>query len=85
MPWLIDEIVPRFATVVEDIVVGREYTVGEPVITHELPDVLDRVEFGTFGRQRDDADVIGHDELSGRVPSSLIHQHDRVSAGSDGE
>ena len=30
---------------VEDIAVGREDAVGEPVVAHELPDVLDRVQF----------------------------------------
>jgi hypothetical protein len=39
---------------------------------------------GTFCRQSDDADVFGHDELSGNVPP-LIHQYDRVSAWGDGE
>ena len=50
-----------------------------------MPDILDRVELGTFGRQRDDADVAGHVELAGHVPASLIHQHDRVRAWCDGE
>ena len=44
-PRLIDEFVPGIATVVEDIVVGEEHAVGEPVVADELPDVLDRVEF----------------------------------------
>ena len=48
-------------------------------------DVLDRVQLGTFGRQRDDANVGRHIQLAGHVPTSLIHQHDRVSAGGDGE
>ena len=47
------------------------------------PDVLDRVQLWTFSGQSDDADVAGHDELAGRMPTSLIHQHDRVSAGCD--
>ena len=70
---------------IDDVVVGSEDAVGEPVVAHELPDVFDRVEFGAFGRQRDDADVIGYDELSGHVPPGLIHQHDRVRARGDGE
>jgi len=32
--------------VVEDVVVGFENPVGEPVVAHELPDVFYRVEFG---------------------------------------
>ncbi len=45
-PGLIDEGVPGIAAVVEDIVVGRENPVREPVVADELPDVLDRVELG---------------------------------------
>ena len=85
MPWLIDEPVPRFAAVVDDVVVGVEDPVGEPVVAYELPDVFDRVQFGTFGRQRDDADIGGDIELACHVPSGLIDQHDRVSARRDGE
>ena len=65
---------------VDDVVVGSEDAVGEPVVAHELPDVLYRVQLGTFRRQRDDANVVGYDELSGHMPPGLIHQHDGVSA-----
>ena len=85
MPWLIDELVPRLAAVIDDVVVGREDPVREPVIAHELPDVFDRVQLRTFGWQGDDADIVRHIQLAGHVPTSLIHQHDRVSAGGDGE
>ena len=70
---------------VDDVVVGCEDPVGEPVVAHELPDILDRVELGAFGRQRDDADVAGNIELAGHVPARLIHQHDRVGTGGDSE
>ena len=50
-----------------------------------MPDVFNRVQFGTFGRQRDDADVFGNVELVGQMPSSLIHQHNCVRTGRDGE
>ena len=39
----IDELVPCLAAVIDEIVVGFEDTIGEPVVAHELPDVLDRV------------------------------------------
>ena len=42
-----------------------EHAIGEPVVAHELPDVFLRVEFGTFCRQRDDCDVVGHSEPGG--------------------
>ena len=62
-PRLIYEFVPRLAAEVDDIVVGSEHPVGEPVVAHELPDILNRVEFRTFGRERDDADIVRHIQL----------------------
>ena len=70
---------------IDDVVVGCEDAVGKPVVAHELPDVLDRVQLGTFGWQSDDADVGGNVELAGHVPTGLIHHHGCVSAGGDGE
>src|SRR5262249_37597669 len=37
---------------VDEIVVGFEDAVGEPVVAHELPDVLDRLSSGHFGGRR---------------------------------
>src|SRR5262249_61421576 len=37
-PRLIDELVPCRTTMVDEIVVGFEDAVGEPVVAHELPD-----------------------------------------------
>ena len=51
-PRLIREAVPCEAAMVEDIVVGFEDAVRQPIVAHELPDVLDRIELGAFGRQR---------------------------------
>jgi hypothetical protein len=38
-PWLIDELVSRLTAMVDEIVVGFEDAIGEPVIAHELSDV----------------------------------------------
>jgi len=82
-PGLLDELVPGVAAVSDDVVVGFEHAVGEPVVAQELPDVFGRVEFGAFGRQRQDGDVFGYVELVGHVPAGLVdHQHG-VSAGRD--
>ena len=51
-PRLIGETVPGEAAMIEDVVVRFEDTVRQPVVAHELPDVYDRVELGTFRRQR---------------------------------
>jgi len=45
---------------VEDIPIGREDPVREPVVADELPGVLDRVEFGRFRRQEQKRDVVRH-------------------------
>lgn len=78
--WLVDKLVPGVTAMIDDFGVGSEDTVGEPVIPHELPDVFDWIELGTFGRQRDDAEVIGHDQRVGDVPSGLIHEQHAMGA-----
>jgi len=84
-PGLIDQPVPGLAAKVDDVVVGGEDPVGQPVIAHELPDIFDRVEFRAFWRQGNDADILGHFQFSGHVPPSLIHQQHAVGARFDGE
>lgn len=71
------------ATVVDDIVVGREDAVGEPVVAHELPDVLDRIELGCFRRQRHQCDVRRDIELIGEMSAGLIEQQNGVSTWLD--
>jgi hypothetical protein len=82
-PRLVDESVPGIAAVVEDILVGREDTVREPVVPHELPDVLNRVELGAFGRQRDDGDVLRDDKPMRQVPSRLVDEKHGMSPWCD--
>ena len=60
---MIEELVPGVATVVDDVVVGFEDPVGQPIVAQELPDILRRIEFGTFCRQRDDSDIWRDGEL----------------------
>jgi len=69
--------------VVDDVLVGLEDAVGEPVISHELPDVFDGVEFGRFRRQRQDGDVCWDGEVVGHVPSRLVHDENCVPILSD--
>lgn len=49
-PRLIDELVPGLAAMADDVVVKGEDAVGGPVVAHELPDVLDRVQLEALGR-----------------------------------
>jgi len=60
----------------DNIVVGFEDAVGEPVLTHEEPEVLNRVEFRRLRRQWQDRDVAWDDEIIGHVPARLIHDED---------
>ena len=73
-----DELVPGVAALIDDIARGLEDAVGEPVVAHILPDVLDRVELGTFGGDGNECDVSGHIELTSEVPPRLIDQQHRV-------
>ena len=77
------KLVPSLAAVVDEIVVGFEDAVGEPVIAHKLPDIFDRVEFGTFRRQWEEGDVRRHDESRRHVPACLIDQKDGMGTGGD--
>ena len=67
---LIDELVPCRTTMVDEIVVGFEDAVGEPVVAHKLPDVLDRVELWALRRQHNDGDIGRQDRKSTRLNSS---------------
>ena len=44
-PWLIDELVPGVTAEVDDILAGFENLVGESVVAHEPPDVLQQSQF----------------------------------------
>jgi len=73
-PGLVDELVPGVAAVINEIFVGLEDAVREPIVTHKLPNVLDRVEFRGSRRQRENGDVVWDDEARRHVPASLIDQ-----------
>jgi hypothetical protein len=59
---------------------GFENPVREPVVAHELPDVLRGVEFRALRRQWNQRDVGGHEKLVGEVPAGLVDQEYGVSA-----
>lgn len=82
-PWLIGELIPSIRTMVEDVIVGLEDSVREPVLTHELPDVLDRVQFWAFCRQRHQGNIGRDFQVAGNVPTGLIEQQHRVSVRRD--
>ena len=83
-PGLVDELVPGVAAVVEDVGVGSEHAVREPVVAHEVPDVLDRIELGRTRRQRQERDVVGHDEIVRAMPPGLVEQQHGMGPGRHG-
>jgi hypothetical protein len=81
MRWLASEFVPGLAAVVEQIVSVEEDPVGQPIVAHELSDVLGRVELGTFGRKGREREIARHIELAGHAPSRLIEKQDGMTPG----
>jgi hypothetical protein len=82
-PWLVDELVPGLATVVDDVVEGFEDPVREPVFAHELPYVFLGVEFRAFCRQGDQRDVGRDDQFGREMPARLIDEKSGVGAWRD--
>ena len=68
---------------VDDVVVGLKDAVRQPIGSHVLPDVLDRVQFRALGWQRHECNVGRHDQLIGDVPSRLVQYKDRMRARRD--
>jgi len=83
-PRAVDQLVPRIATVIDDVFGAVEDAVGEPVVADELPDVLDWVEFGALCWQRHERDVGGDREFGRQMPPGLVHQQHRVRSWGDG-
>ena len=84
LPWLVDEVVPGLAAQRDDVFVGFEDPVRQPVVAHELPDILHRVQLGRSWRQRQDGDVVGDRQLGRQVPTGLIDDQHRMGTGIDG-
>src|ERR1035438_5866879 len=82
-PRTVEERIPGIAAVIDDIVVGFEDAVREPVVAHILPDIFDRVEFRAFRRQRDNGDVGGNEQSCCQMPSGLIDEKDGVGSWCD--
>jgi len=79
-PRPIDELLPGVGAVIDDLFVGTEHPVREPIVTHELPDVFLRIEFGAFRRDWHYRDIGRKHEFWGQVPTGLVHEEHRVSA-----
>ena len=80
---LCDEVVPGLACGVDDGVEAFEDAIGEPVRPHVLPDIFNRVQFGSARGQKDRCDIFRHDELARRVPASAVKQEGGVRSRGD--
>jgi len=69
-PRLIAQFVPGVATQIDDLIVGLEDSVGQPILAHELPDVLDRIQLWRLWRQRQDGDVFGQTQFRRTPPGA---------------
>jgi hypothetical protein len=47
-PRLIDKLVPGLTVEGDDLALGFEDAMGEPIFAHDLPDVFDRIELRCF-------------------------------------
>lgn len=83
LPGLLDKFVPGVDAVVEDVVIVAENSVREPIVAHELPEIFDRVQFGAFGGQIQQGDIVRDIQGVGAVPAGLIKQQHRVRAWGD--
>ncbi len=68
---------------VDDIVVRLEDAVRQPIVAQELPDILRRIEFGAFCRQRHEGDVGRYDQLVRHVPAGAVDEESSVRVGRD--
>ena len=75
------ERVPGLAAGFDDGLVAGPDPQAELVLAQILPDVLDRIELGAVGRQRQEADVVGDRQRRRAVPPCAIEHQDGVGAG----
>jgi hypothetical protein len=70
---------------IDDVFVAGKDAVREPVVAHILPNVLDGIELGRLGRERDERHVFGQLQLRGDAPARPVDEHDGVGAGFHGQ
>ena len=70
--WHGDELVPGLAYDVDDIVIGFEHAIREPVGANVLPDVFDRVQVRALGWQGQQGEIVGDDEGVRAMPARAV-------------
>ena len=76
--------VPGVTTAVDDVLGGAKDAVRQAIVAPMQPQPLDRIEFGRVGRQEHQAEIFGHHQIAGGMPTRLVHQHDAMRPGSHG-
>src|SRR5690349_12007160 len=77
------EPVPRLAAGRGAAVVALPDAMAELVLAQVLPDVLDRVQLGRVGRERQQGEVPGDGEVAGAVPPGAVEHAHAVRPGRD--
>jgi hypothetical protein len=80
-PGLVDKLVPGLGGDRQNFVVGFEDPIGKLILAHELPNVLDRVQFGRSWRHGHQGDVGRDRQLVRGVPTGLVEDEDGVGPG----
>src|SRR4051794_3750046 len=74
---------PALAAVVEDVWIGGEDPVRDPVLAHVLPDVLGRVQLRRLSRKRHEGDGGGDHKPLRLMPPRLVHEDEGMRPGCD--
>src|SRR3974390_2657033 len=80
---LCDEAAPSVAGSVNDVVVGVEDAVRQPVATHVLPNVLNRVELRGARGQEQQGQVLRNSQGGGGVQAGAVEQENGVGTFGD--
>ena len=83
LPRLVDESIPGVAAVVDNVVEGFENPIGEPILTHELPDIFLAVQAQGRAAATARARYWLESEFLRTVPAGLVEDHDGVGARRD--
>src|SRR5271165_7060794 len=76
--------VPGVTATVDDVFGGAKDTVRQAIVAQMQPQPLDRIKFGRVGRQKDQAEVVGHNQIAGGMPTRLVHQYHAMRPGAHG-
>src|SRR5216683_3065731 len=84
--WVFDPVaggVPGIAAGLDQVFDGIDDAVGEEVSAQFVPQLLDRVEFGTVGRQKQQRDVGRHGEPRAGMPAGAVEDQHGMRSGAD--